>query len=742
MESAHWSAAPRRRGAGETRAGRNALRGTIGIAAAAALGVATMAPALAAPEAPDGPTEHTDMGVTGEDTMAHLQQLSDIALAHADEGHRAMGTPGYEASSQYVEDTLEATGAYDVTRQMFEVDDQTFGDVELTVDGTAYEVEPLAYTEAADPPVEGATVTLPADDTYGDGAGGELGCSVDDFVDVADKVVLVQRGECAFGEKTVNATEAGAAGVVIYNNEAGPLNGTLGERFEGSAPSVALLQEDGERLRDELIAAAEEDPAVELSGDLTLETEFVTVETWNVMAETTAGDPDSVQMLGAHLDGVPEGPGANDNGSGSAALLAVAEALAEQPTEVDHKVRFGFWGAEEVGLVGSTHYVNNLSEAELGQIQSYLNFDMIASENYIVGTLDSDGSDVPIPPDVNVPEGSAELEAIFTDFFDGNDQPHVGTEFSGRSDYQAFIDNGIPASGLFSGADGVKTAEEVEMFGGTEGVQHDRNYHQVTDTIENLSEESVGIFTPAIAFAAHTVAFDLTDEPTEEPTDDPTGDPTDDPTGDPTDDPTGEPTDDPTGEPTDDPTDQPTDEPGLTITPEEIELSDFVDEEKGVELTVTGAQPGDEVDFEVTPASGQNTEAAVLTGTADEDGVASTRVYGTNAGSASDYLGDYEVTVEGLESESESANAGAEQAGTQASAAVDLSGTFSVVADGGDDDGNGGGDDGNGGDDGDSGDGDDLPRTGSDLLPLAAGAGALLVGGAALVLTTRNRRRS
>lgn len=699
-----------------------------------------MAPALAAPEAPDGPTEHTDMGVTGADTMAHLQELSDIALAHADEGHRAMGTPGYEASSQYVEDTLEATGGYDVTRQMFEVDDQTFGEIALSVGDTDYEVDSIAYTEAADPPITDAPVTLPADDAYGDGAGGELGCSADDFVDVAGTIVLVQRGECAFSEKTVNATEAGAAGVVIYNNEEGPLNGTLGERFEGSAPSLAMLQADGERLRDEIVAASEEDPAVQLTGDLTLETEFVTVETWNVMAETTAGDPDSVQMLGAHLDGVPEGPGANDNGSGSAALLAVAEELVAQPTEVDHKVRFGFWGAEEVGLVGSTHYVNSLSEAELGQIQSYLNFDMIASENYVVGTLDSDGSDVPVPPGVNVPEGSAELEAIFTDYFDGIEQPHVGTDFSGRSDYQAFIDNGIPASGLFSGADGIKTAEEVEMFGGTEGVQHDRNYHQVTDTIENLSEESVGIFTPAIAFAAHTVAFDLTDEPTEEPTEDPTGEPTDDPTGEPTDDPS----DDPSDEPTDGPTDEPTDEPGLTITPEEIAVSDFVDEDKGVELTVTGAQPGDEVDFEVTPASGQNTEAAVLTGTADEDGVASTRVYGTNAGSASDYLGDYDVTVEGLESEA--ANAGAEQAGTEASAAVDLSGTFSVVADGGDDDGNGGDDDGNGGGDdgngGDDGDGDDLPRTGSDLLPLVAGAGALLVGGAALVVTTRNRRRS
>src|SRR5699024_4489082 len=149
-------------------------------------------------------------------------------------------------------------------------------------------------------------------------------------------------------------------------------------------------------------------------------------------------------------------------------------ALAEQPTEVDHKVRFGFWGAEEVGLVGPTHYVNNLSEAELGQIQSYLNFDMIASENYILATLDSDGSDVPIPPGVNGPECAAGREASFPAFFDGNDQPHGGTEFSGRADYPAFIGNGIPAWGLFSGAGGVKTPEEVEMFGGTEGVQHDR----------------------------------------------------------------------------------------------------------------------------------------------------------------------------------------------------------------------------------------------------------------------------
>src|SRR5699024_12340851 len=123
-------------------------------------------------------------------------------------------------------------------------------------------------------------------------------------------------------------------------------------------------------------------------------------------AESRACDRGNVRMVCAQLDGVAEGPGANENGSGSAALLASAEALAEQPTEVDDASRFGWWGAEEVGLVGSTEYVEGLSEAELGKIKAYMNFDMIGSDNFIVGTLDSDGSDVPIPDDVNVPEGS------------------------------------------------------------------------------------------------------------------------------------------------------------------------------------------------------------------------------------------------------------------------------------------------------------------------------------------------
>ncbi|UZD62079.1 M28 family peptidase [Brevibacterium sp. JSBI002] len=595
----------------------------LAVTATAGLVLGGVSPALATGTA--GPTEHTDMGVNGDAVMEHLQKISDISTSHADEGFRALGTPGYEEAVEYVESTLEATGAFDVKRHAFDVESQDFGTVDVKVDGETVKVATASYTEGTTAPLTDLPVVLPVDDDNSDLAGGQLGCQASDFDDSAEgALVLVSRGECAFGDKTKAATEAGAAAVIIYNNDkANPdeeLNATLGERMEGSAPTVTVTYNVGTELLEKVEAAgaeagtesgsqtdaeaglgqgadeadeadeaeggqAEAQEAAALTADFTLETEFVTETTWNVIAETKAGDHDNVQMFGAHLDGVEEGPGVNDNGSGSAALLASAEALAEQPTEVDNAIRFGWWGAEEVGLVGSTEYVASLGDAELGKIKSYMNFDMIGSDNYIVGTLDSDGSDVPIPDGVNVPEGSAELEKVFTDYFADIDQPNVGTDFSGRSDYQAFIDNGIPASGLFSGADGTKTAEEAEMFGGTVGAKHDTNYHQATDTIENVSKESIDIFAPAIGFAVHTLAYDLTDAPTDPPTD-PTTPPTD-----------------PTDPPTETPTEAP-EERALSIDPKTIEAPDFVSE-KGVQVAATGCTADTTATMTVTPNNGK-----------------------------------------------------------------------------------------------------------------------------------------
>ena len=161
--------------------------------------------------------------------------------------------------------------------------------------------------------------------------------------------------------------------------------------------------------------------------------------TYNVLAEKAGANDDNVVMAGAHLDSVLAGPGINDNGSGSAAILETAVQLAKLKPE--NTVRFAWWGAEESGLVGSTNYVNGLSQAEKDRIALYLNFDMIGSPNYIQMVYDSDesGFEAPVP----VPPGSIAIEDLFESFYTLSDEPYDDAEFSGRSDYQAFINNGI-----------------------------------------------------------------------------------------------------------------------------------------------------------------------------------------------------------------------------------------------------------------------------------------------------------
>ncbi|MCM6774711.1 M28 family metallopeptidase [Nocardia sp. CDC159] len=203
-------------------------------------------------------------------------------------------------------------------------------------------------------------------------------------------------------------------------------------------------------------------------------------------------------MAGAHLDSVLAGPGINDNGSGSAGLLEVALQMAKfQP---QNKVRFAWWGAEELGLLGSEHYVANLSEADRKKISLYLNFDMIGSPNFAYKIYDgSEGG----------PAGSAEIEKTFADYFDMLRIPHVPTPFDGRSDYGPFIAVGIPAGGLFTGAEGIKTPEEQKMFGGEAGKPYDPCYHAACDTVRNISDKAITTNAGAIAYAIATYAFGI-----------------------------------------------------------------------------------------------------------------------------------------------------------------------------------------------------------------------------------------
>lgn len=230
-----------------------------------------------------------------------------------------------------------------------------------------------------------------------------------------------------------------------------------------------------------------------------------TRSTRNVIAETPGGDPNSVMVVGAHLDSVPRGPGINDNGSGSAAILEVAETYAAQERDPRNKVRFMWYGAEEFGLIGSTFYVNSLAPAELAKIVLMLNFDMVGSPNFVRFIYDGDNSAFPVGPGAAVgPAGSGEIERVFRDYFTSEGLATEQAPFSGRSDYGPFIAKGIPAGGLFTGAEGIKTAEQAAIYGGVAGRPYDPCYHLACDTFSNTSDAVLDQNADAIA---HTVLY-------------------------------------------------------------------------------------------------------------------------------------------------------------------------------------------------------------------------------------------
>ena len=226
-------------------------------------------------------------------------------------------------------------------------------------------------------------------------------------------------------------------------------------------------------------------------------------DTSNVIADSPGGRADRTVVVGAHLDSVPDGPGINDNGSGSAAILEIAESMSDLGITPTNRVRFAFWGAEESGLVGAQHYVAGLSAKQRRDIALNLNFDMVGSPNYVRFVYDGDGSDTPVAG----PNGSGRIEQVFLDYFASQDLPTEPTAQDGRSDYVAFTDVGIPAGGLFTGAEGIKTAEEAAIYGGTAGVAYDPCYYQACDTIANVSTQALDEMSDAAAHATLTFAM-------------------------------------------------------------------------------------------------------------------------------------------------------------------------------------------------------------------------------------------
>lgn len=427
--------------------------------------------------------------VTLDGVRRHQAELQTIA--DANNGIRTSGSPGYDASVDYAVQVLRDAG-YLVTVTDFQF--QTF----ITLSATVLErmapgpVGPQAnaimeYSGSGDVTASVTALTPPPGD-------GTPGCEAADFAGFpAGNIALISRGGCTFALKAANAQAAGAAGVVIYNNTAGDLNGTLGEAFSLDIGVTGITQALGQQL------AATPGLVLRLKTD-TFRGEATTS---NVIAESRTGDANNVVMVGAHLDSVNEGPGINDNSSGVAAILETAVQMAK--VKPRNKLRFALWGAEESGLVGSTTYVEGLSQAEKDRIALYLNFDMIGSPNHVFFVYDGDDSDA--TGEGPGPGGSDQIEKAFESFYMQRGVPFKGTDFDGRSDYRAFIQNLIPAGGLFTGAEGVKTAQEAVLWGGTAGVAYDPCYHQACDNYANINVTALDINADAVAYT--TLLFSM-----------------------------------------------------------------------------------------------------------------------------------------------------------------------------------------------------------------------------------------
>ena len=460
-----------------------------GLAGMLLLALAACGPTTQLSPTPDpGASATGSIGPLGQVDAAAIQADLEAlaAIAEANDGVRTAGTAGYEASVDYVAGELRDLG-YAVQTPSFEM--ATFaeepGATIGVAGGTTFAGGPdfhaMIYSSSGDLTARIAEVG------FGDNESG--GCSPSDFADFPPgAIALAPPGNCFRRDAVLNAVDAGAVAFIVaypqWSTDA-VRRPTLLFPDGIEIPAISASGEVGEALR----AAAEGRRQVSIS----VHTEIGSAMVRNVIAESH-GVADHVVMLGGHLDSVHDGPGINDNGSGSAALLGVARVLADQHPSV--RVRFAFWAGEEFGLLGSRDYVASLRSAEQAEISAYLNFDMLGSPNYVPFVYDA-------------PSAALGSERI-ADFLVGYlEEAGIGAEardLGSSSDHAPFDALGIPTGGLFSGATELKSAEQAAAFGGTADEPMDACYHLACDTVERVRIDLVAEFAEAALALAVAIA--------------------------------------------------------------------------------------------------------------------------------------------------------------------------------------------------------------------------------------------
>jgi len=205
-----------------------------------------------------------------------------------------------------------------------------------------------------------------------------------------------------------------------------------------------------------------------------------------------------VVVLGAHLDSVVDGPGMNDDGSGVAALLEIARWLGS--TRREATVRLAFWSGEEVGLLGSSRYVSDLSAEERAAVAVYLNADMLGSPNGFAGVYEEAGA----------AEGSAVATGLLRDAVERAGGAPVPVDLTGSSDHHPFTLAGIATAGVFSGAVERVDDEQAAASGATPGAPADPCYHQACDELDDVDLALARLLTAALADVTVLVADDPT----------------------------------------------------------------------------------------------------------------------------------------------------------------------------------------------------------------------------------------
>jgi Zn-dependent M28 family amino/carboxypeptidase len=478
-----------------------------------ALGAAALCAALLVPASAQAADTFNSKpyrkAVTVSNMLVHSRALQRIADAN---GHtRAAGTPGNEATVNYIVARMKEQKGWKVKKQPFEFAyfdesapsafSRTSPDPATFTNGTDFAT--MTYSGSGDVTAP-VTPVRPLNVPIGDTPAGTTisGCAASDFDGFpAGNIALVQRGTCTFGEKAANAKTAGASAVAIMNEgqpgRDGVLSGTLGAptTIPAIGTTYALGADTVDRIRN----------GQTVTFHVTTHTVSENRTTWNVVADAPGGDPSRTVVVSAHNDSVPAGPGINDDGTGVAMDLELAKYLGKAGRDPRNHVRFLWVGAEELGLLGSQAYVDSLSDFEQAKIIAMLDFDMVASPNYARQVYDGDGST--FGAENSGPNGSGFIESLFNGFFASKSQASEPIPFDGRSDYVAFTNAGIPAGGIFTGAEKIKTPEEQALFGGTAGEALDHCYHQACDDLSNLNTKGWGEMKDAAADVLYQLAL-------------------------------------------------------------------------------------------------------------------------------------------------------------------------------------------------------------------------------------------